>query len=157
MGMPGYDKEQLHRHLHSGSSLAMLLKGHLWVEVMLEDAIREAVFKPEHLDLDRLAFPAKVSLAAALDLVSEDDLPAYRKLNALRNRFAHDLKREELTSSDATELLETLSPRMRAAARAGVAGIDEKRSFRVATESAIAAMVIGSTRSAERLFKPKKS
>ncbi len=88
------DLEVLRRHLSSDDTVAVLLKGHLWVESALTDLIRADLQLPDEWpDLHRLSFPSKVALAraqGALYLGSEPLLA----LNLVRNRLAHDVAYE---------------------------------------------------------------
>ena len=85
------DPEVLSRHLSSDDAVAVLLRGHLWVEGALTDLIRSDLEVPDEWpDLERLNFPSKVALAraqGALYLGSEPLLA----LNRVRNQFAHNV------------------------------------------------------------------
>jgi hypothetical protein len=65
--------------------------GHVALERMMEVCIVESVPNPAALDLDRLTFLQKLSLAVALGVLGDSSTPAYKALNTLRNRVAHDL------------------------------------------------------------------
>lgn len=88
----------------SDDAVAVLLKGHLWVESALTDLIRADLELPDEWpDLQRLSFPSKVGLAraqGALYLGSELLLA----LNRVRNRLAHDVA-YEVDDTTATALL----------------------------------------------------
>lgn len=87
------DLSAMEEHLQSPDPTALLLRGHLWVERLLLDLIRSDLEFPEEFnELDRLAFPTKVSLARA-----QGSLPwpnALLELNRVRNRLAHDVRFE---------------------------------------------------------------
>lgn len=72
----------------------VLLRGVLFVEFALGEAIKSNVPKPEHLKLDGMSLSAKADMAAAVVPLSERDLAAVRRLRKARNKFAHDLDYE---------------------------------------------------------------
>lgn len=74
-----------------GSTFEVILRGHLWVEAELVKSLEATMPFPTRARLDRLTFLQKVALAAGHGLVRHDDVPAFNKLNALRNRLAHNL------------------------------------------------------------------
>lgn len=68
--------------LNSESLLQLVVRGHLWIEGELIALIEQSLPFPSMIDLARLTFPTKLDLAAAHGHVREEDIPAYRKLNA---------------------------------------------------------------------------
>jgi hypothetical protein len=84
--------------------LAIVLKGHLFIEHLLALAIWKAL--PQQGESDfvfELRFPVKVDLAASLGLIRPEDRRAYLTLNSIRNRFAHE-PRAYFSSEDAKRL-----------------------------------------------------
>ena len=75
----------------SPTSLEVLLRGHLWVESELIAILEEVLPYPKEINIVRLAFPLKVNLTAAHGCIHSGDVPAYLKLNSLRNKAAHNL------------------------------------------------------------------
>jgi hypothetical protein len=79
-------------HMHSSSEpLVAVLKGHLAVEDAIKQLIEQEVQAPEHLSNVRLTFDQRVSLGHALTGTA---VPTWawagaRKLNTIRNKFAH--------------------------------------------------------------------
>lgn len=72
--------------------LSIFIRGHLWVEADLEELILAALEVPDSFAkaLQRLSFRDKVALAKA-----QGNLPwadALLRLNAIRNKIAHDRK-----------------------------------------------------------------
>ena len=84
------DIDQLERHLSHDDGVAVLLRGHLWIEGALTELIRATFeFPDEWSDLDRLAFPSKVALARAQGALFWDE--PLLELNRVRNRLAHNV------------------------------------------------------------------
>ena len=81
-------------HITSGRPVEVLLRGHLWVEAELISVLQDVLPFPSLIDLDRVNFPQKVSLVAAHGFIRPEDIPAYMKLNSLRNKVAHNLTAE---------------------------------------------------------------
>jgi hypothetical protein len=88
------DNDQFIEHITSARPLEVLLRGHLWVEAELIAILQDVIPFPNLIDLDRVNFPQKVSFVAAHGFIRPEDIPAYMKLNSLRNRVAHNLAAE---------------------------------------------------------------
>jgi hypothetical protein len=88
------DNDRFVTHLTSAQPLEVLLRGHLWVEAELIAALEDILPFPKQIDLGRVSFPQKVSLVAAHGFIRPEDVPAYMKLNSLRNKVAHNLSAE---------------------------------------------------------------
>ncbi|KQY98817.1 hypothetical protein ASD19_06305 [Microbacterium sp. Root53] len=78
--------------LAEADALAVLLRGHLWIEVLLEQVARTRLARPDAIDWSRARFEHKLSIAEAVDGITPDLSAAVRDLNRLRNRLAHDLR-----------------------------------------------------------------
>lgn len=72
-------------------SFHIAITGQVAIELVIEACISESVPNPDALDLERHTFFQKLTLAAALGIIENSSMPAYKKLNILRNRVAHDL------------------------------------------------------------------
>jgi hypothetical protein len=83
--------------------LAMILKGHLWVESCLNRALDVSLEVPDRLEIDRLPFAAKWNLCLACGAFEASDSRAVRLLNKIRNRLAHDLH-SDVVPSDVSAL-----------------------------------------------------
>lgn len=88
------------------------ITGHLAIERVIEVCISESVPNPSYLDLVRNKFAQKLSLAVAFGILEESATPAYKALNALRNRVAHDLV-HTLDKQAVVDLRNCLSPTQR--------------------------------------------
>jgi hypothetical protein len=86
----GVDSEQMVRSLHSRDDLTLVVRGHICLEAALSFLLMHAV--PEGLaHLETLSFAGKVDLAIALGQVPIELRRTWLGVNAIRNRFAHDL------------------------------------------------------------------
>jgi hypothetical protein len=84
--------QTLIEHLNAEDPLALVLRGHLYVEATLIKQIESALVDKKALAGARFSFPAKVRLAVALGKVDPADQRGFTALNDLRNDFAHDVK-----------------------------------------------------------------
>jgi hypothetical protein len=90
------------------SRVEVLLRGHLWVENVLEQMLSVALARPAAAGLERLTWRQKLSLCDAVGVLTEADVDALAQLNKIRNRLTHDLSGEP-TSDDVDRLI-TKSP-----------------------------------------------
>ncbi|MEE1941684.1 hypothetical protein V1L54_20115 [Streptomyces sp. TRM 70361] len=126
--------------INSDSPLELVLRGHLWIESRLIGVLGVVAPHPERIDFSRFTYPQKVALAAAHDFLEEEDVPAYLKLNSMRNKVAHRLD-AALSEQDETDLINCLSPILRRSSMvddARVAG----RPWPYALRHVMAAMII---------------
>ncbi len=103
---------RLFEHLGYGSAFEVVLRGHLWVEAQLTAVVTDVLPFPDLVDMDRFTFPQRVALAAAHGFIRPDDVAAYMRLNALRNRLAHRVNVEP-GADFADELLSAFGPHLR--------------------------------------------
>jgi hypothetical protein len=100
-------------HLNTDDALALVTRGHLYVEnAMIRRIEAVAVDKSAIKDWTQLGFSTKVQLAAALGAVDAADVAGLNALNTLRNKFAHDVEKT-LTKQDEENLYNALSPGQR--------------------------------------------
>lgn len=98
------EEARLNLHLDDPNRLTALVKGHLWAERALNEAISIAADRPEQLRVDRLSFATKVDLAAAFGAIDLEFAELLRKLNSVRNKAAHSLD-YDLTDEEVDELV----------------------------------------------------
>jgi hypothetical protein len=67
--------------------LALVIRGHLYVEAALIKKIESALVNKKAFDIAGLRFPTKVQLAVALGRVDGADVGGFIELNRLRNKF----------------------------------------------------------------------
>lgn len=88
------------RHMLEIDDLAyLIIKGHLLVEVMLDNLAHSTFAHPKYLDTLELSFRPKALVVRAA-VVAKSGVPNWdliMKLNALRNKFAHNLEPEVKT------------------------------------------------------------
>jgi hypothetical protein len=98
-------KEYLRHIIWEEDSLALVIRGHLYVEQELNRLIGCRVL-PEVLRVWNPSFTAKVKLAVTLDLMSSVLRNPTLILNDLRNKVAHDVD-ARLNEADANHLFES--------------------------------------------------
>lgn len=97
--------------------LNLVLRGHLYLEALLNQIIHRSLQYPRAIDETRQSFYAKVKLLRALGKIDQKLEKLLLTLNSLRNKIAHQL-RYEITFDDAFDLA-------RIAAEAGIDFSDE--------------------------------
>ena len=89
------DKAQFELHLFAPESFfEILLRGHLWIENLINDVLDVHVKDPSALDLDRMSFRQKIDIAQGFGFITPEDGRSLRTLNRLRNKLAHNLMAE---------------------------------------------------------------
>lgn len=78
--------------------LALVLKGHLWLEACLNRALEVSLPDPGRLNLERDSFARKVALAASMCAIPRESDVFLLALNRLRNELAHKLDREVIVA-----------------------------------------------------------
>ena len=102
--------------------LVVVLRGHLYVEAAIEALMLAKVPGCEpFLDALHFGFARKLEVATVLGVVTPECAKGVWALNKIRNDFAHDLKREDLTKADDGRMKGALSARLAAKARDCVA------------------------------------
>ena len=86
-----FDGDASWGRLSRGDAWHKVLLAHLFYDHVLTALIEDGVSDPKPLQLDRMAFSAKLSLGQALNLVPESSVPYFKAVNRLRNSIAHDL------------------------------------------------------------------
>jgi hypothetical protein len=92
------------------SAFESIVRGHLHVQAALIQYVEAGLEHPGALDLARMDFVYLVQLAVALGLIEKDDAAGYKRLNHLRNRFAHNI-RAEISLQDGIDLYNSLGER----------------------------------------------
>jgi hypothetical protein len=94
--------EKMRSHLKSPDPLTVLLKGHLWIEAALIQALTACLESIDTFpEVNRLSFTSKIALIRATNGFAWPG--SFLKLNSIRNRVAHDLG-FEITESIVREL-----------------------------------------------------
>jgi hypothetical protein len=87
--------------------LGVILRAHLYLESTLDGLIREFLEKPDTIELDRLQFPVKLQLAAAIGALLDEYVAPLKFLNSLRNKFAHNIG-AKISESDEENLFSSM-------------------------------------------------
>jgi len=79
----------------------IVLKGHLVIEERITSAIEKFVWHGEYIERARLTFAHKMQLARAISMDHSENTmwDLIDKLNAVRNKLAHSLDREQRTKA----------------------------------------------------------
>jgi hypothetical protein len=108
-----FDFPTLINHLNVEDPLALVIRGHLYVEAALNKQVESALVNKKAIDdIAELPFPTKVKLAVALGKVDSADARGFTALNALRNKFGHNVEMT-LTKQDELDLHNVLSSSQR--------------------------------------------
>ncbi len=111
IGFP-FDVPTWGEHLNAKDPLALVIRGHLYVEAALVRLIESAIVDKKALDVARLPFRAKVKFAKALGKLDSADARVVDVLGRLRDKFAHDLN-TQLSAQDELDVHNAMSPRQR--------------------------------------------
>jgi hypothetical protein len=94
--------ERFFQHFPENDDLSLIiLKGHLLIEELLNEAIKLKVKDPTQLRDAKLTFNQRLCLLRSfeeLKIGSFDIHDAIKKLNILRNEIAHNLERQQLVN-----------------------------------------------------------
>lgn len=128
--MSRLDSDLFLKHLSAASTVEVVLRGQLWLESQISEAIavNPRVSRPDLLELDRLSFSAKTAFAVALGSLHPDVQPSLLEINRTRNRLAHTLE-YEVTQEDLDRFIRSFPPWLRPAADS----IAKKTSSTIAT------------------------
>lgn len=80
--------------------LQIILRGHLYIEHEIVSLLRLELKDPDFI-LKGLMFENKLKLAVALGIMPKESFSVYKRLNEIRNKYAHQLE-YELTEQDFT-------------------------------------------------------
>lgn len=85
------DAEEFMEATDEEDELQVVLRGHIYIEHEIERLLRNHLVEPDVILTDKFMFMSKLNLAVALGLISVDRKIPYKKLNDLRNAYAHQL------------------------------------------------------------------
>jgi hypothetical protein len=103
------DIERFEQHLFEPeSSFEILLRGHLWIENFVGRILELRIVNQGVLDLDRMSFRQKIDIAQAFGFITQEDGQAFKVLNRLRNKLAHNLMVEP-SEEEIRHLVSTLT------------------------------------------------
>lgn len=109
------DKDMLEfmKATNDEDELQIILRGQLYIEHEIEKLLRLRMVEPEVYFSKNPMFNSKLNLVVALGLLPKNKMSAYNKLNALRNKFAHELK-YKVTKVKMDELVSTMDTELKA-------------------------------------------
>lgn len=103
------DKSQFEKHLFEPeSAFEILIRGHLWMEYLVNSILTINMTDSRALDLGRIGFRQKIDICQAFGFITKDDGNSLRVLNHLRNKLARNLTAEP-SEREIEELIRILS------------------------------------------------
>lgn len=85
------DEHVMQQLIFDEGAISTVLRGHLFVEGVIEQLLRRALPKPDAiLGKGQLSFDMKANLARALGVLSDQHGSMFRAINRIRNRYAHE-------------------------------------------------------------------
>jgi hypothetical protein len=103
-----FDVPTLVEHLNSNEPMAIVIRGHLYIEAALIHLLEAAMVDTSAIKTARLTFSTKLKWAVALGKLDTSDAGGLAAFDGMRNRFAHDLK-TELNDKDESDRHNALS------------------------------------------------
>ena len=94
------------KYTESEDYMGVILRGHLYIENELTQLIKKILIKPDKISLPY--FATKLDAAYALGAIADEWYGAFKKMNKIRNKYAHDLG-YEFVEEDFSDLISTLS------------------------------------------------
>ncbi len=96
MGIKSTDLKEVHfadlvDALQDADDMGVLLRGHLWIEAVLEYAARSKLERPDAIDWANARFEHKLALAEATGAADVPLARALKSFNRLRNKSAHEM------------------------------------------------------------------
>ncbi|AKV87672.1 hypothetical protein AKG07_16710 [Microbacterium sp. CGR1] len=96
MGIKSADLNNVHfadlvHALRDADDVGVLLRGHLWIEALLEYATRVKLERPDAIDWTNARFEHKLALAEATGAAEVPLARAVKSFNRLRNKSAHEM------------------------------------------------------------------
>lgn len=93
-------------YTRSEDFMGIVIRAQIYIENDLDKLIQKLLIHPEKITLQ--FFQAKLDAAYALGAINDEWYGAFRKLNKIRNKYAHDYK-YEFQITDYENLISTLS------------------------------------------------
>ena len=81
---------ELDKNSDSKDCFTIAIKGHQIIDECLNVLLSVILSKSHHLELTRISFMLKVDIIIAIGKFSSESRPLFKKINNIRNRFAHD-------------------------------------------------------------------
>jgi hypothetical protein len=79
----------MERLVFDDNEISPILKGHIFIEKILETLLSNNLKNPDALFKSRRSFDLKIDIARAMGLISEKYVSAFKAINNVRNNYAH--------------------------------------------------------------------
>jgi hypothetical protein len=83
------DQHAMEKLVFDDQEISPILKGHIFIEKVLETLISNNLKKPEALFKKMRSFELKADLALAMGLINQQYYSAFKAINNIRNNYAH--------------------------------------------------------------------
>ena len=83
------DQHAMERLVFDDEEISPILKGHIFIEKILEALISNNLVNPNALFKRRRSFELKADLARSMGLIDEKYYSAFKAINNIRNHYAH--------------------------------------------------------------------
>lgn len=83
------DEHAMERLIFDEEEISPILKGHIFIEKILETLISSNLQTPQALFKRTRSFELKVDLALAMGLIDQKYFSAFKAINNIRNNYAH--------------------------------------------------------------------
>lgn len=83
------DEHAMERLIFDEEEISPILKGHIFIEKILETLISSNLVTPKALFKRTRSFELKVDLALAMGLIDEKYFSSFKAINNIRNNYAH--------------------------------------------------------------------
>ncbi|MFA5921698.1 MAG: hypothetical protein WC856_10470 [Methylococcaceae bacterium] len=89
LSFDGLDQHAMERLVFDQDEMSPILKGHIFIEKVLETLIANNLTNPDAFFRSRRTFELKLDLAYAMALFDEKHYSAFKAINRIRNSYAH--------------------------------------------------------------------
>ena len=89
--IPCFDIDAAAEKFRSLDDWSLVLHAHLYMDHILYRMLHDEAADGDALDEMQLSFDTKLKLCRSFGLMGNEDLPAFRKFNSLRNKLSHTL------------------------------------------------------------------
>lgn len=83
------DQHAMEMLIFGTDEISSILKGHIFVEKILETLLSRNLANPQALFKNRKSFELKLDLATAMGLINEKYYSAFKAFNNIRNNYSH--------------------------------------------------------------------
>ena len=83
------DQHAMERLVFDDNEISPILKGHIFIEKILETLLSNNLKNPDALFKSRRSFDLKIDIARGMGLINEKYVSAFKAINNVRNNYAH--------------------------------------------------------------------